>query len=422
MSSKQRSSGYLRFISENPHLLAFGFFLTFASSLGQTFFIGAFGPSILKEFELSHTAWGGIYMAGTVMSALCLPLTGQLIDRFPIKPYTIIVVSGLCISGLFISFNMSYWLLIPIIFCLRHTGQGLTSHVAITTMARHFSAGRGKAVALASLGYAFGESFLPLIVVIAIGVFGWRTTYGLTSILLGVGILPLILWLLRKSLLNQQAPPNESNVFEKASKSTTKSWTRSEMISDWRFYLILPAVIAPSFIGTALFFHHLTLAEAKNWSAVWFTGSYWVYAVGSMTASLTFGPVIDRITAIKSVPFFLLPKICALIIIWAFNDPIWAWPYLLLLGLNVGMTYTGLTALWAELYGLKHLGAIRSLIVAITVLASALGPPVMGFMIDTDISIGNICIVFAIYCVIATIFIFIGLRSTATRANKNSGS
>ena len=107
MSSKQRSLGYLRFISENPHLLAFGFFLTFASSLGQTFFIGAFGPSILKEFELSHTAWGGIYMAGTVMSALCLPLTGQLIDRFPLKPYTIIVVSGLCISGLLISFNMS---------------------------------------------------------------------------------------------------------------------------------------------------------------------------------------------------------------------------------------------------------------------------------------------------------------------------
>ena len=117
-----------------------------------------------------------------------------------------------------------------------------------------------------------------------------------------------------------------------------------------------------------------------------------------------------------------MPKICALIIIWAFNDPIWAWPYLLLLGLNVGMTYTGLTALWAELYGPKHLGAIRSLIVAITVLASALGPPVMGFMIDTDISMGNICIIFAIYCVIATIFIFVGLRSTETSVKRHLGS
>jgi MFS family permease len=131
-----------------------------------------------------------------------------------------------------------------------------------------------------------------------------------------------------------------------------------------------------------------------------------------MTASLIFGPIIDRITATRAVPFFLLPKICALIIIWAFSDPIWAWPYLLLLGLNVGMTYTGLTALWAELYGLQHLGAIRSLIIAITVLASALGPPVMGLMIDTRISIENICLVFAIYCAIATIFIFVGLRTS----------
>jgi len=90
MNNQQGSSGYLKFIAENPHLLAFGFALTFASSLGQTFFIGSFGPSILKEFELSHTAWGSIYMTGTIMSALCLPFTGQLIDRFPLKIYTII--------------------------------------------------------------------------------------------------------------------------------------------------------------------------------------------------------------------------------------------------------------------------------------------------------------------------------------------
>lgn len=413
MNEERRALGYLKFISDTPHLLTFGFLLTFGSSLGQTFFIGAFGPNIMKEFQLSHTAWGSIYMTGTILSALCLPFTGQLIDRFQLKPYTIIVFSGLCLSGLFIAFNTTVLLLVPIIFCLRHTGQGLTSHVAITTMARHFVKGRGKAVAIASLGYAFGESFLPFIVVMAIGLFGWRTTYGATSILLGFSILPLILWLLSKSLLNKQVHSIEDKTNTKITQLPNHSWTRSQMLSDWHFYCLLPAVIAPSFIGTALFFHHLTLAEAKNWTAAWLTGSYWVYAIGSMTASLTFGPIIDRVTATKAVPFFLLPKICALMIIWIFNDPIWAWPYLLLLGLNVGMTYTGLTALWAELYGTQHLGAIRSLIVAITVLASALGPPVMGLMIDTGVSMGSICGIFAIYCSIATIFIFIGLRTSS---------
>ena len=79
-------------------------------------------------------------------------------------------------------------------------------------------------------------------------------------------------------------------------------------------------------------------------------------------------------------------KIAALLIIWAFSSPYWAWPYLLLLGLNVGMLYTGITALWAELYGPLYLGSIRSFVVAVTVLASALGPPSMGILIDIGIS------------------------------------
>ncbi|MEC7147523.1 MAG: MFS transporter, partial [Pseudomonadota bacterium] len=68
--------------------------MTFSSSLGQTFFIGAFGPSIQNEFKLSHSEWGSIYMIGTVLSAVCLPWTGQLIDRFKLKNYTFFVFFG----------------------------------------------------------------------------------------------------------------------------------------------------------------------------------------------------------------------------------------------------------------------------------------------------------------------------------------
>ena len=66
---------YLRLAASQPRLLGFGFAMTFASSIGQTFFIGAFGPSIQREFALSHGEWGGIYMAGTLLSAAFLPWT-----------------------------------------------------------------------------------------------------------------------------------------------------------------------------------------------------------------------------------------------------------------------------------------------------------------------------------------------------------
>ena len=384
--------------------------MTFASSLGQTFFIGAFGPSIQKEFNLKHADWGGIYMVGTILSALFLPWTGQLIDRLSLKPFTLFVLLGLCFAGLLIAITPTFWLLIPIIFLLRHTGQGLTSHIAITTMTRCFNGGRGKAVAITSLGYAVGESCLPLFVVLGVGIIGWRWTYGAATGLLLFVFLPFIIWLLKKGLEAEASGITDASDRETREESDRVSWTRSQVLKHWRFYLLVPAVLAPSFIITALFFHHLTLAESKQWSLVWITGSYWVYAIGSVTASLTFGPLIDQITAVRVVPYFLIPKTLALMIIWAFNDPMWAWPYLLLLGINVGMAYTGLTAMWAELYGPQHLGGIRSMVVSVTVLASALGPPCLGVMMDFGVSFEAICALLASYCGVATLLMFIGLH------------
>jgi predicted MFS family arabinose efflux permease len=403
-------TGYREFISANRYLLGFGFTMAFASSAGQTFFIGAFGPAIRSEFELSHTSWSAIYMAGTLLSALCLPWTGQLIDRFRLKTYTLVVLTGLIAAALFMAAAPHAFLLVAVVFGLRQTGQGLSSHIAVTTMARSFHAGRGKAVALASLGYAGGESILPFLVVIGIAAIGWRLTYATAAVVLAVLILPLILWLLRRRETEAPKEDNSGSTAGSHAERGDTSWTRAQMLRHWRFYLLVPAILAPSFIGTALFFHHLTLADAKGWSAAWITGSYWVYAVGSILASLSAGPLIDRITAVRVVPMFLVPKVMALLIIWAFHDPLWAWPYLFLLGVNVGITYTGLTALWAEIYGVRHIGAIRSLIVSISVLASALGPLGMGTMMDGGISIETICAVFAGYCVLATGSMLIGLR------------
>ena len=78
-------------------------------------------------------------------------------------------------------------------------GPGLTSHIAVTTMAKYFSINRGKSIAIAALGYAVGRSFLPLLVVLAISVFSWRQTYGIATALLFLIFFPLVMWLLSKS-------------------------------------------------------------------------------------------------------------------------------------------------------------------------------------------------------------------------------
>jgi hypothetical protein len=49
-----------------------------------------------------------------------------------------------------------------VILALRFTGQGMLTHLSVVAMARWFTANRGKALAVATLGFSFSEAILPI--------------------------------------------------------------------------------------------------------------------------------------------------------------------------------------------------------------------------------------------------------------------
>ena len=145
---------------------------------------------------------------------------------------------------------------------------------------------------------------------------------------------------------------------------------------------------------------HLNLADAKGWSHAWITGSYVIYAATTTITSLFAGALVDRFGAVRIAPVMLLPLILALLCFWAFESKWAAWPYLALSGMNVGIAFTAISALWAEIYGVRHLGAIKSLTHAAGVFASALGPVTMGVLADLGMPIADVCLVFAGYALV----------------------
>jgi MFS family permease len=404
---------YLHLIKSHGRFLAFGFLMAFTSSAGQTYFIGIFGPEIREVFHLNHTQWGSIYLVGTLCSALVLPWSGNLIDRISLNIFTVIVITGLAIACLTISFSSSVVMLTVAIFLLRHFGQGLASHTSITSMARYMSNNRGKSIAIASMGYSTGEAILPVLAVSAIVVLGWRNTYLVAAVCV-IGILPIVLYTLRghsfrhKAFIADHAKDLENN------KSGILSKTRSQMLKEGRFYLLLPAILAPSYIGTGLFFHHLTLAEEKQWSALWVTGNYGVYAVFTVITSLVAGPIIDRFTAAKVLPYYLVPLVLALLILIPASNPYWVIPYMILIGVNTGIHFTGVSALWAEIYGPRYLGGIKSTVGAIGVLASALGPVSIGVILDMGYTFDTVCLYFSAISIISTFLLILGLKKFQT--------
>jgi len=409
-------ASYFHFALANRRFLGFGFFIALSSSFGQTYFIGVFGPALQDEFALSHTAWSTIYMVGTLASAAVLPWTGKLIDRFDLRAYTAAVCVLFATACAVTAAATGPVLLAVAIFALRQSGQGLFSHVALTSMARYFDAGRGRGIAIASLGFAAGEAVLPFAAVLLIAAVGWRETYVLIGVLVALAVAPVSLWLLRGHGERHRAHERRLGDAARGDRPVQRSWTRAEMLRDARFWLLAPAVLSPSLIVTALFFHHLNLADAKGWSHAWITGNYVLYALATVCTALVVGPLVDRLGALKVLPALLAPIALALGVVAA-GDAAWVvLPYLALLGVSSGVTQTLLTAMWAELYGVMHLGAIKSLVTAMRVFSSALGPVSAGALMDAGVSLEAVCVGYVGLAAAATGLMLVALARPAPAA------
>ncbi|MBP5857926.1 MFS transporter [Marivibrio halodurans] len=414
-----------RFLGTDPKLLGFGITAAFASSFGQTYFIALSGGAIRDTFDLGHGDFGAVYSTATLASAGALIWTGKLIDRIDLRLWTSAIILALAAACALMSQVESVALLLVTLFMLRHFGQGLLSHTGATSLARYFTTGRGRAIGMAGAGYPLGEALFPLAAVALMAAVGWREMWLIAAGAMLVGFLPAQLALLgghgarQRDYVARLAREEEA---ERAAAATRPSgmrgphWTRAEVLRDPRFHLVMPAMLAPSFIITGIFFHQVHIVEVKGWSLAWYSAAFVAYAAATVPAGLIYGVVIDRIGAARALPYFLPGMVIACIVLATGDHPLTVWIFMIFGGANAGMTQTLGSALWAEVYGVRHLGAIRALTTACMVFSTAASPFILGALIDAGLDIETILLLCAGYAAIGVGLSIAGRGRYAPRA------
>lgn len=403
---------FTTFLVKNSRWLAGGFLLCFFSSFGQTFFISLSAGDIRREFDLSHGAFGTIYMGATLLSAITLPQLGRVVDHASARTVLLLTLPMLAVATVAMGFASHWFWLFMTIYLLRLFGQGMMTHNAITAMGRWFSAQRGRAVSLASLGNQTGEALFPLAFVAVAPLVGWRTTWFMSAVFILIVGLPAIYLLLRV-----ERTPSLSDGPER--RSAARDWTRKEVLRDPVFWMALAGVLAPGFIATTIFFHQVYLVELRGWSLEVFARAFIVSSTMTVLSSLLSGYLIDRFSAVQILPYYLLPLAAACFML-AFVDAQWsAFAFMTLLGASLGASSTLFGALWPEMYGLEHLGGIRAIIVALIVFATAMGPGLTGFLIDVGVPYPLQIAGMGVYC-LGSIFIMVLVRERILTRNAPS--
>lgn len=348
-------------------------------------------------------------MIGTLVSAAVLVWLGRVVDFYSVSTVAFWVCISLALACVAMSRVSSVWMLVAVIFGLRLFGQGMMSHIAMVAMGRWYSAERGRAVSITSMGFQIGTGVFPLIIVSLISLIGWRASWVLAAGLMIFIALPSIYLLMRVERIPR------GQLTESVATNNQKQWTHAQVLADPLFWVMVTGVVAPSFIGTAVFFHQVHISEIKGWSRELIAGSIALAAITTVLFSLLSGWLIDRFSARALLPAFLLPLGVGNMLLGVMDSSAAIVIYMFLHGVSNGFSNTLFGALWPEVYGTRHLGAVRSLIMAAMVIASALGPGATGWLIDLGIGFEIQLIAMGVYCLITAVMMLMVQRALLQR-------
>ena len=138
-------------------------------------------------------------------------------------------------------------------------------------------------------------------------------------------------------------------------------------------------------------------------------------SITTVIVSLSSGAAIDRFGSLRVLPFLLLPMGGASTLLGVIDHELFIFVVMGLIGITQGMVSILVGTLWPEIYGTKHLGSVRSVVLALIVFASAIGPGLTGVLIDNGISFEIQLHTMAIYCLVASLLMFFVAKALIRR-------
>ncbi|MEK9959844.1 MAG: MFS transporter, partial [Pelagibacteraceae bacterium] len=193
--------------------------------------------------------------------------------------------------------------------------------------------------------------------------------------------------------------------------SNIKNWKRSEVLKDMKFYFLLPAVLCPAFLITGIFINQSIIFESKHWSTSLIAPSFTTYAVVSVISLQVSGYLIDKFTAIKILPYYLLPLILGFFVSTYYSFHYSPILFFALIAITSGTSNVLLTSTWSEIYGTKYLGAIRSVTVSFMVFSTSLAPFLFGHLIDLQLKMDQILLFMGVYAVLTNLLFLFKIKS-----------
>ncbi len=409
---------WISLLRAEGRFLSFGLTTNMWLAIGQTYIFSLFNADIQRDLGLTNGEMATMFGITTIIGGVSLTPAGRLLDAMDLRVYMVVLLALTAISCA----GMAEATTVPLLFVamagVRFFAGTLLGITAQASMARYFGPTRGRAASVANLGYTFGYAIFPVLVTSLMHTYGWRTTWAIFAGALLIGAIPLTLFQLRGH--GERHRKYLERIAESASATVTADrhhYTLGEVLRDKRFYMVIPGMLAVPCLLFTFQYQQLAIVAEKGWDVKAFAAAYLLFSAFSLVANMIAGVIVDRYGSRWLMTIYLWPMVPALGLI-AFADGAWAIPfYMIFSALTFGMNLVTAITLWSDLYGTRHIGAIRGFNAMLNTIVASAGIAATGFLIDRGVSLATQAAWGVLAIIAAAILLFVvGRRLPRRRA------
>ncbi len=360
-----------------------------ATAPAQNFTVALFVDALIQDFGLDRTTISTLFSLGTILSALSLTWVGRKIDRHGNR------LAGVIISGLFaVSLTLFALVTSPIallgVFILvRGLGQGSLWLVNSTAISQWFIRRRGFMMSLTLVIFAlFQTIYVPQLQRI-LEVHDWRMVWVILGVIVGVFTVPITWALMRNKPEDFGLLPDglrhetiHAHPTLEMTPIAEDNWTLREAQKTIVFWLfVIGRMVSPA-VGGGLVFHQVSIFATQGFTARHAAEAFALLSIVSAVVSFVGGMIVQRLKPGQMMAWQQIGLITVLIGAANLSTP-WGMPlYVIGFGTLVGNAGIFDGAVWTNLFGRLHQGAIRGFVITTTIIGTALGPVVLGVSFD----------------------------------------
>ena len=372
-----------------------------------------FATEILKETGFATSAY---FLAGTISSVICIftgPIAGKLLRGKYMRPTFFICVVGTLVSYACYGFCHSLWQFYLVGALVGIFAMGCGTIPVSVLITNWFEKNRGLMISIAMMGISIGGTVLSPLLSWLIVEFGWRYAYFILCALSLIVLVPIGLFVVRRTPQDAGLEPyghgEESTASAKKKNVPASNWNATLKEARQTPILWMFALGAFLIYFTACIMQHQSYyLQSVGFDATSIASYISLYSVVAIIGKLVLGRIFDRFGPKIGILFgsgtFLLFLVGFLFVQ---GSPMMLYFAAVMYGFGTCTATVAIPIMTTSVFGAKNYSELYGFVSAFTMTGSAIGSSAIGLVYDLTGSYIPALTVLAILTALTIVIMFV---------------